>query len=344
MEKYHIKKHAFYAAAVVAWLFLLWPYPVTTLMAACISCAFLPLYRRMLKRFPGKKGVTLYCLGFVSALLLPISLLISLVVPQATAGFKMLQVLRENNFQLPSHWVNFWKGIREKLSAIPGVDAMFQEIAHNVDALLSKALATLIGGGVSLVGSTLNGIWLLILFMSLSMLCTVYAERIFHVSAHVLRISEPMLVRFITVLRGALRGVLLGVVMVALCQGILCGIGFAMAGVKQPAFWGLLATLVAPIPVVGTAIVWLPLSVMLWFSGATMNAVGLFLWGTMAVGGIDNILRPLFLKKNINAPFVILILSIICGLTSFGPVGIIAGPLLVTFAMHAVYEADNLSV
>ena len=60
------------------------------------------------------------------------------------------------------------------------------------------------------------------------------------------------------------------------------------------AFWGLLATLVAPIPVIGTAIVWVPLCLSLWFTGKGMAAVGLALWGIVVVSGVDNVLRPLF--------------------------------------------------
>ena len=127
----------------------------------------------------------------------------------------------------------------------------------------------------------------------------------------------------------------------AIAQGVLCGIGFAVAGIKQPAFWGLLATVVAPIPFVGTALVWGPLCLSLWFSGATMPAVGLALWGTLAVTSVDNILRPLFLQQGINAPFFVLIVAILCGLGSFGPMGLIIGPVLLAIAMQAVEEAHQ---
>ena len=72
-----------------------------------------------------------------------------------------------------------------------------------------------------------------------------------------------------------------------------------------------------------------------------MAAVGLALWGMLAVAGVDNVLRPLFLRQGINAPFFVLILAILCGLASFGPVGLIAGPVLLSFAMQAVEEANH---
>ena len=331
-----------YICAALAWAALLFPYPVTVFMAASLSCALYPLFSRFQRRFPGWKGLACYVGTLCVMIALPVSVLVLLVVPQAAAGLNMLQKLKQANFQLPPHWLEYWQELKIKLSVIPGMGSLLDDLTHNVDAMLSKTIGTLISGGVGLVGSTLSALWLIFLFMTLTVLCTMYADRLHSVIAAITRMPRDMLDRFVTSIRGALRGVLLGVVLVALAQGLLCGIGFAVAGVKQPAFWGLLATLVAPIPVVGTALVWIPLCLMLWFTGATMPAVGLAIWGMAAVAGIDNVLRPLFLKQGINAPLFVLVLAILCGLASFGPVGLIAGPVAVAFAMQAVQEADRL--
>ena len=72
-----------------------------------------------------------------------------------------------------------------------------------------------------------------------------------------------------------------------------------------------------------------------------MPAVGLALWGTLAVTSVDNILRPLFLQQGINAPFFVLIIAILCGLGSFGPMGLIIGPRAAGIAMQAVEEAHQ---
>ena len=92
----------------------------------------------------------------------------------------------------------------------------------------------------------------------------------------------------------------------------------------------------------GTALVWVPLCLSLWFTGNSMAAVGLALWGTVAVAGVDNVLRPLFLQQGIKAPFFVLIIAIICGLASFGAVGLIVGPVLLAFALQSLEEARVL--
>ena len=72
------------------------------------------------------------------------------------------------------------------------------------------------------------------------------------------------------------------------------------------------------------------------------SALLLVVWGVVIVSGADNILRPYFLKTAIEAPMMVLLLSIICGLAVFGAVGLIAGPVLVAFAQQAMKESDLL--
>lgn len=175
----------------------------------------------------------------------------------------------------------------------------------------------------------------------LTILFTHYRRAIRKVFGRILHLPHSMLGRFILAVHKALKGIMLGIVLVALVQGTLCGIGFAFAGVSQPAFWGMLATMVAPIPMVGTALVWLPLSLSLWFTGKTMAAIGLALWGALFISSVDNLLRPFFLRQGIKAPFMVLILVILCGLSSLGAIGLIAGPVLLAIAMQANEEANR---
>lgn len=313
-------------------------------MAACLSCALHPLYKRLQIHMPGWKGALCYVVLLFLMIFLPVAVLVLLVAPQATAGYHMLQRLRESNFQMPPAWLEIWGNLKGKFSAIPGFETTLNDFTKNFDAMMGKTISAALSGGVGLVGSTFSAFWLTFLFLTLSVLCTIHASRLYSLAAVLTRLPLPILDRFLLAIRGALRGVLLGVVLVALAQGVLCGLGFAAAGIKQPAFWGMLATLTAPIPLVGTALVWLPLCVMLWFTGSSLAAVGLVIWGVLVVAGVDNLLRPLFLKQGINAPITVLVLAILCGLASFGPVGLIAGPVLVAFAIQAIEEADNLRV
>ena len=354
-----------YILAALAWYLLLWHTPVTIFMAACLSCLTLPQYRhlcrkgriwrqrlersrpltrrqRLLRGLTRQAPLGGYIAMILAALITPIATLALLVTPQAAAGFSRLKELQANNFQLPPEWVATLQDWRMSLSEYPRVERLINEFLQKVDAFLGDAISTLLTRGVDVLGGTMSVLWTSFLFVTLTILFTVYAGHLRKISARIFRIPQAMLRRFTLTIHKALRAIMLGIVLVALAQGVLCGIGFSVAGVKQPAFLGMLATLVAPIPMVGTALVWLPLCLSLWFTGKTMAAVGLALWGMLAVAGVDNVLRPLFLRQGINAPFFVLIIAILCGLASFGPVGLIAGPVLLAFAMQAVEEGNRI--
>ncbi len=137
----------------------------------------------------------------------------------------------------------------------------------------------------------------------------------------------------------AINSVIKGNLVVAVIQGILCSIGFLIFGVPNAVFWGSLATIAALIPGFGTALVITPAILLLFFTGATGAAVGLLIWGVVAVGLIDNFLGPKLAEQGMRIhPFLIL-LSILGGIGFFGPLGFVLGPLTLSllFALLEIY-------
>lgn len=350
-----------YALSALAMFGLFWPYPVTVFIAACLSCLTLPVYKYLLKKSlawqkerAGKSGrmnsvmlglarsfpVTAYTTFLLVCLFTPVLTLVVLVSPQAMEGLNRLRELKASNFQLPPHWLEYFDSIKKFISEYPAIEKSVNEALANMDSLVTNAVGMLVSRSFGFVGSTMNVFWLLFLFFTLTIIFTVHSSLIHKVTNRILNLSQPILDRFIVAVYKALKAVTLGILLVAIIQGTLCGIGFAVAGINQPAFWGMLATMVAPIPMVGTALVWLPLCISLWFTGKTMAAVGLALWGALFISGIDNVLRPFFLRQGIKAPIFVLILAILCGLGAFGPIGLIAGPVLLAIALQA-YEEGN---
>lgn len=352
-----------YIVVVIALFLLVWPNPVTIFLAACFSCLTLPLYRRFRRKadvwrrkirassMGGKrkdillKLVNSYPLLTYTAFLFcsfmaPFAALALLVSPQAVAGLARLRELQASNFQLPLHWVEYIQNLRRTLHEYPTVEKAINDTINNLDSMFTDAVGLLVSRSFGFVGSTMNIFWLTFLFIMLTILFSCYSRSIRKVFGRILNLPHSLLHRFIVAIHKALKAIMLGIVLVALVQGTLCGIGFAIAGVNQPAFWGMLATIVAPIPVVGTALVWLPLCISLWFTGKTVAAIGLALWGGIFISSVDNLLRPFFLRQGINAPFFVLILVILCGLSSFGAIGMIAGPVLLAIALQAMNEAN----
>ena len=132
------------------------------------------------------------------------------------------------------------------------------------------------------------------------------------------------------------RSALLGSFLTALCQGVAGGIGLWIVGIPG-LFWGTMMGFTSMVPMVGTALIWIPASIYLMLIGKMKAAVFLLAWCVFLVGAIDNFLRPFIMKgKAEMSPFYIF-LAIIGGVQYFGLAGILYGPLILAFAMVMLY-------
>ena len=124
-----------------------------------------------------------------------------------------------------------------------------------------------------------------------------------------------------------------GTVVVAAVQGALGGLIFWWLELPMPVLWGLVMALLAIIPVLGAFIIWVPAAVFLALNGDWSKALILAAWGTIVVGGIDNLLYPILVKDQLRLHTVPAFISIVGGLILFGASGLILGPLIVTATM-----------
>jgi predicted PurR-regulated permease PerM len=139
----------------------------------------------------------------------------------------------------------------------------------------------------------------------------------------------------------AISAVVSGALFVSVIQGFTIGIGFAVFGLPNPVLWGAVSVIAALIPIVGTAIITIPAGLYLIFQGSYTEGVLMLIYGGVIVGTIDNLIRPLFIKRGVDIhPFVIL-LSVLGGLVYFGPIGFLAGPITIAFfyALLDIYPA-----
>lgn len=147
---------------------------------------------------------------------------------------------------------------------------------------------------------------------------------------------------FITkTMRRAVFSVFAGTLTVSVIQGALTGIGFYIFGIPAPVIWGSAASIASMIPGLGTSLIIVPGIGYLFVIGQYLYGIGLAIWGIFAVGLVDNFLGPHLVNRGVNAhPFFILI-SVLGGIATFGPIGFVLGPLIVAFlfALLDIYRA-----
>jgi predicted PurR-regulated permease PerM len=134
-----------------------------------------------------------------------------------------------------------------------------------------------------------------------------------------------------------MRGVVYGVLGTALIQAVLIGVGLLVAGVPGPGVLALLAFFVSVLPLLGTALVWLPAAIWLFFQGSTGWAVFMLVWGVL-VNNIEPVVKPLLISKGSDMPFLLIFFGVLGGAVAFGFIGIFLGPTLLAVGFRVVRE------
>lgn len=144
----------------------------------------------------------------------------------------------------------------------------------------------------------------------------------------------------LTRLAQAVRSVATGVLLVSLIQGVSAAVGFSIFGIDRAVLWGAIGAIMAMIPGLGTLAIMVPGIIYLFISGAPLAGIGLAVWMLVSIVLIDNMVGPYLMSRgNSLHPFIILT-SVLGGITTFGPIGFIIGPVIVTLFI-ALLEMYN---
>lgn len=119
----------------------------------------------------------------------------------------------------------------------------------------------------------------------------------------------------------------------AAIQGTLTGLGFWFLGLSSPVVWGLLATVLAVLPVVGTTLVWLPAAAMFFVSGHWIKGIILIIWGLVVVHPVDNLLRPYLIGGAVKLSTLYVFFAVVGGLREFGALGLFIGPIILAITV-----------
>ena len=140
----------------------------------------------------------------------------------------------------------------------------------------------------------------------------------------------------------AVNGVIKGSLFIAVVQGTLMGFGLWVFGVPNAALWGVVAAITSLIPTLGTSLVSIPSIIFLFTTGDTVPAVGLLIWSIFMVGMIDNFLGPLVVSKKTKISSLLILFSVLGGISLMGPVGILVGPLTISllYTLISIYRNE----
>lgn len=140
----------------------------------------------------------------------------------------------------------------------------------------------------------------------------------------------------------AVNGVVKGQFLTALVQGCVATLGYIIFGVPNPFLWGMFTVIAALVPTVGTSLAVIPAVLVLLVTGQTGSAIGMAIWGAVAVGLVDNFVGPKLLGKTAKIHPLLVLISVLGGVLLFGFIGFLLGPILVAvfMAMIDMYRTD----
>lgn len=319
--------------ALLAWgvFVVMQPFLDALITAVILTISFQPVYSMVHRRIPNSSAAALVCiLLLLVVILVPMVFLITTVVGDLRDLYSAMAEQSRNEggwgeyfnqlVESPIRWLSQRTGMEA-----PELKAALLQKAEQWSAGALKWLTSIFGNLAATLG---NLIFTLFVMFFLFQSGDVFERRLIQY----LPMEERRLRHLLEVLRNAIVTNLYGMVIVSLLQGSLVGIAFAIAGLHSPVFWGLVAAFTSLIPLVGTALVWVPGVIVLLLSGSYGMAIFLAVWGAVVVGFADNIARPLILQKGIEMSTLALFLALMGGVQVFGLIGLFAGPVIFTAA------------
>lgn len=337
MVSSRVVEYVFFFGLLAIVSYIVWqiisPFVSSLALAAIIVTICYPLFRRVQKIVPGKSRPLAAILTTFIVLLIVIFPFVFITYSLSQEAFSVVSLLNSDQ-----------TFVQEKLSSIesevtrffPGFDPDFVDYLKTAADFVKERFSAWF---VSLAST---------LFMFfIAMIGTYYffkdgqkfTKKLIAISPLPDDQDEIILRR----LANAVRGVATGTLLIALIQGTLTAIGLSIFGFERAVLWGTIAAFGALIPSVGTSIVFIPSVTYLVLTGQYFFAIGLSVWGMTAVGLIDNLLGPYLMSRgNPIHPFLMLI-SVLGGISVFGPIGFIVGPVVVSLLI-VLLELYNMHI
>jgi predicted PurR-regulated permease PerM len=312
-------------------LWFVWPFAVPFVLAGVLAIAVYPLKRRI-----GALGAMAATVAVVGVL---VGVAGAALTRELTSAFRSLneRSIEEGGWMaLASHALDRvldWAGGRLPINR----EAVKSEIMDSV-ANAAGALAGWAGRAIGSAGSlVVTGLLVALFLYFLLRYGEEWVDRLRAVQPFETERAE----RLLQVVHDSVVANVYGLVAAAIGQGIALAIGFWMIGLRAPILWGMIGSVASVVPVVGTPLVWVPVLIGLLAQGMWGKAVLLGLWGSLVVGSVDNVLRPLVAGARVKQHPVVVAVAAIGATIAIGPLGVFVGPVLFAVLSAVAAELDG---
>jgi len=326
------------ASVTVAFVAILWPFHGAVFWAVVLAIMFTPLQRSLLQRMPGQHNLTAFitlcvCLAVV---IFPVVLIAVSVVQEAGTAYEHMRsgkldwgtYLQQIFAALPAWLLSLLE--RLNLTSLAELQATLQTRLAAFGTQASRFLAT---QALNVGQNTLHfmvgaGVMLYLLFFLLRDGMQL-AARVRHAIPLQEAYKQQLARKFITVTRATVKGN----IAVAAAQGALGGFIFWALDIQGPVMWGVIMAFLSLLPAVGASLIWGPVAIYFFATGAVGHGAILTAYGIGVIGLVDNLLRPLLVGKDTKMPDWVVLISTLGGMSLFGLTGFVIGPVIAALFM-----------
>lgn len=298
---------------------------VPLLLASWCGHLARPLHRRLSHYVGGRSG---------SAAVLTVACALFVLVPLVVLGLSLVGSTNDLLDQLRGSkgWSD---AVNRFLSGTPST-ALSDADPRGVMELLRRHGAGAVDAATTLFGAATNFALVLFVFIVCFYAFLVDGQRIYHWVLTYVPVRAAHITRLTSAYFETGRGLLVSFGLTALLQATVLSVGYVLIGVPQPLVLGLITLAASFIPMVGTGLVWVPVSVGLLFVGRTNAGVWSIGIGTV-VSLLDNLVRPVLSRfGKLQLPSTVVLIAMLGGASMFGPGGLLLGPLFVRLAFEAM--------
>jgi len=317
--------------AIFAGLFYLFykvlsPFLVPIAWSAVMSITFYPVYKIMLKLTKQQWAASLITLLIILTIIIcPFIYILNALRDEITIAYNTIE--KEGIGIITKVQENpVFKTVVDKIGSYIGKEAV------DLNGLAIKSLKTIgshIAGHVSQLFTNVVAFVASFVIMCL----TIYyflkdGDKLAGYLKGLLPFSDEQKENLEVKIKEMVAAAIYGGVAVGIVQGVLGGAAFLVLGLSSPVLWGTAMAIFSLVPLFGTFIIWGPASIILILSGSYVKGIGLFLFGFLVIGMIDNVLKPLIIGGRTKLHTLLIFFSVLGGIEIFGFIGFILGPII----------------
>jgi predicted PurR-regulated permease PerM len=313
-------------------VYVLAPFWQQLVLGIILAFALQPVYRRIHLRIPSRYLASLVCLFLLLLLAgIPLLLLVSIAGRDAFHAANELQqraaeeggivVALGNEYASVTQWLEHALHLPVGLTSSFDPRAALSSRINELSSMLFNLSAGLLSGLAGFAGN-------LLLVLLSTFFLVADGEGAIQILTRITPLPKPLTERLLSRIYLTTVANVKAMFLVGAVQGLLVGIGFAIAGLPSPLLFGLAAAICSIVPVVGASIVWVPAAIYLFLDGHPGLGIFLLLWGVLAVVGIEQLLRPIVVGNSVKVHPLLLVLVIFGGVFVFGFIGLFLGPVI----------------